>query len=106
MTTSSVSAGSSVPFGLLLVWLRLSGQRLVLLSAKWPDYEKGTNVSFFAKTEPIRRYLYGLLAPVLAVLVVYGVVDENTVPLWVALGAAVLVPTGVELARRKTTPVE
>ncbi|PSK93024.1 hypothetical protein CLV30_13151 [Haloactinopolyspora alba] len=59
---------------------------------------------FFARTEPIRRYLYGLLAPVLAILVVYGYVEESSVAMWTALGGAVLVPGGVELARRKTTP--
>lgn len=65
-----------------------------------------TVTQFFAATEPIRRYLYGLLAPALAVLVAYGVVDESAVALIVALGAAVLVPGGVEAARRKTTPTD
>jgi len=59
---------------------------------------------FFAATEPIRRYLYGLLVPALAILVAYGVIDESSVALFTALGAAVLVPGGVEAARRKTTP--
>jgi hypothetical protein len=62
--------------------------------------------NFLAKSEPIRRYLYGLLTPVLAILVYVGTVEDAAVALWVALGSAVLVPTGVELARRQTTPIE
>lgn len=56
-------------------------------------------------SEPVRLYLYGLLAPVVAVLVAYGVVDDVTAPLWIALGTAVLGVAATEAARRHVTPV-
>lgn len=58
------------------------------------------------RREPVRAYLYGLLAPAAALAVAYGLVDSNQAALWVALGGVVLVPGAAELARRKTTPVE
>lgn len=60
----------------------------------------------FAKSEPVRMYLYGLLAPLLAVLVFYGVVESSAVALFFALGAAVLGVPAVEVARSKVTPVD
>jgi RsiW-degrading membrane proteinase PrsW (M82 family) len=54
--------------------------------------------------EPVRSYVYTLLAPVLAVLVYYGVVASNAVDLWIALGTAVLGVTGTETARAKVRP--
>lgn len=60
----------------------------------------------FAKSEPVRMYLYGLLVPLLAVLVFYGVVDSSAVALFIALGAAVLGVPAVEVARSKVTPVD
>ena len=57
------------------------------------------------KYEPLRKYLYGLLAPVVAVLVGYGLVDEDKAGLWIALGTAVLAVIGTELARQSVTPV-
>ena len=56
-------------------------------------------------SEPVRLYLYGLLAPLVALLVVYGIVDETTAPLWLAFGTAVLGVTVTEAARRRVTPV-
>lgn len=58
-----------------------------------------------AKSEPVRLYLYSLLAPVLAILVAFGVVDSEAVALWIALGTAVLGIPAIELARAKVTPV-
>ena len=60
---------------------------------------------FMSETEPIRKYLYGLLTPALGLLVVYGLIEAEAVALWSALGVAVLVPAGVELARNKVTPL-
>lgn len=55
--------------------------------------------------EPVRKYLYGLLAPVVAVLVAYGVVDSESAPLWIALATAVLGVGAVETARAKVRPI-
>lgn len=56
------------------------------------------------RREPVRAYLYGLTVPGVALAVAYGLTSADKAPLWLGLGAAVLVPGGVELARRKTTP--
>lgn len=56
-------------------------------------------------TEPVRLWLYGLLGPALALLVVYGVVEDAEVALWTALGGAILVPVGAERARSLVSPV-
>jgi hypothetical protein len=56
---------------------------------------------FLSRTEPVRRYLYSLLGPLLAVLVVYGIVGPTLVPLFIALGAAVLAIPTVEAARSR-----
>lgn len=57
------------------------------------------------RREPVRAYLYGLTAPAALLAVAYGLTTADKAALWVGLGAAVLVPSGAELARRKTTPV-
>lgn len=54
--------------------------------------------------EPVRRYLYGLLVPLAAVLVAYGIVDNESAPLWIALATAVLGVPAVESARSRVTP--
>lgn len=51
-------------------------------------------------TEPIRRALYPVVVAVVALLVAYGLLDAETVPLWLALAVAVLGPGGIEAARR------
>lgn len=56
------------------------------------------------ESEPVRLYLYGLLVPVLALLIAYGLIAAEDAPLWAALVTSALVPTGAELARRRTTP--
>lgn len=58
-----------------------------------------------ARTEPVRLYLYPVLTAVLGVLVYYGVVEADAVPLWTVLIGAVLAVGGVEVARSKVSPV-
>jgi len=52
-------------------------------------------------TEPVRLYLYGLLAPVLAVLLGKGLIDGSDVALYTALGTVVLLGPATELVRSK-----
>ena len=56
-------------------------------------------------TEPVRVYVYTVLAAVVGALVAFGVVDSNLVPVLLALGTAVLGIVGTETARAKVTPV-
>lgn len=37
-----------------------------------------------------RQWLYAVITALVPILVVYGIVDDNTVTLWLALAAAVL----------------
>ncbi|MGP3708477.1 phage holin [Gordonia paraffinivorans] len=37
-----------------------------------------------------RRWLYAIVTALVPILVVYGIIDSSTVPLWIALAAAVL----------------
>lgn len=60
----------------------------------------------WSKAEPVRTYLYSLLAPVVALLIGYGLVSEQHASLWVGLAAAVLGVTGVEAARKRVTPTK
>lgn len=48
---------------------------------------------------PMRKWLYVVLTAVIPLLIVYGVVDDLTAPLWLALGGAVL---GFPLAAANT----
>lgn len=57
----------------------------------------------WAKTEPVRLYLYSLLVPVAAVLVAYGLIESTFVPLFIAAGAALLGVPLIEAARSKVT---
>jgi hypothetical protein len=38
----------------------------------------------------VRQWIYGVVTAVLAVLVVYKIVDADAVPLWLTLAAAIL----------------
>lgn len=58
------------------------------------------------RREPVRAYLYGLLAPGAALAVAYGVTSQDRAALWIALGGVVLVPGAAELARRRVTPTD
>lgn len=51
-------------------------------------------------TEPLRRALYPIAVALVALLVGYGVVDGEQAPLWLSLAVAVLMPGGIEVARR------
>lgn len=57
------------------------------------------------RREPVRAYLYGVLAAGEPVAVSYGLVSGNRGALWLALGAAALVVPAAESARRRVTPV-
>jgi len=52
------------------------------------------------ESEPVRRALYPVVVAVCALLVAYGLLDAERVPLWLALAVAVLGPGGIEAARR------
>lgn len=54
--------------------------------------------------EPVRVYVYTVLVAVVAILVVYGILDSEQAPLWLALAAAVVSVPAVEGARAKVTP--
>lgn len=56
--------------------------------------------------EPVRKWIYGILAAVAAVLVFYGVFTEESVIVWTAVLQAVLVVPFVETARAKVSPVK
>jgi hypothetical protein len=55
-------------------------------------------------TEPVRLYLYSLLGPLVAVAVLYGVINDAQGAVWTALATAVLGVAGTEVARSKVTP--
>lgn len=63
-------------------------------------------VSNFATREPVRLYAYSLVAAILAVLVVYGIVDANTLPVILAAVSALFAIPAVETARSKVSPVD
>lgn len=50
-------------------------------------------------TEPVRRALYPIVVCVVALLVAYGLLDAERVPLWLALAVAILGPGSIEAAR-------
>lgn len=52
-------------------------------------------------TPKVRRYLYAIVTALVPILIAYGVVDETTSALWVALSAAVL-GTGTAVAHTNT----
>ena len=43
-------------------------------------------------TPSVRRWVYGIALAVVPLLVLYGILDERSAPLWVALISAVVVP--------------
>lgn len=56
--------------------------------------------SFLNKeNEPVRRWLYGSLSAIVAVLAAYGILSSDTVIVWTALLQALLVVPFVETAR-------
>lgn len=41
-------------------------------------------------TPTVRRWLYGVLVALVPLLIAYGVIEETTAPLWLALASSVL----------------
>lgn len=56
------------------------------------------------RREPVRAYLYGVLAAGEPVAVAYGLVSGDRGALWLGLGAAVLVVPVAEAIRQRVTP--
>lgn len=52
-------------------------------------------------TPQIRFWLYAVLTAAVPLLIIYGILDSTTAPLWVALGAAAL---GTSTAAMNTPP--
>ena len=44
-------------------------------------------------TPAVRRWVYGIAIAALPLLIAYGILDEQTAPLWAAAIGAILVPT-------------
>jgi uncharacterized membrane protein YjjB (DUF3815 family) len=59
----------------------------------------------WGKLNPVRNWVYSVLAPVFGVLVYYGIVEDQAVTLWTSLAGAVLGVTATEVARAKVRPV-
>ncbi len=60
---------------------------------------------FLARSEPVRRYAYGLIAPLVTMLILYGVLDAQSAVVWIGAATAVLAVPGIEKVRSKVTPV-
>lgn len=56
------------------------------------------------RSEPVRVYVYGLAAALVALLVVYGVLDGAQAAVWLAVVTAVVSVPLVEGARARVTP--
>lgn len=56
-------------------------------------------------TPQVRRWAYGVITAIVPILVAYGILEQSTAPLWVALGASVL-GTGTALAHTPTGGAE
>lgn len=50
---------------------------------------------------PVRSWLYGIVTALIPLLSAYGVISDQTAPLWIALAGAILA-TGTALAYRPT----
>lgn len=50
---------------------------------------------------PVRSWLYAIVTAIIPLLSAYGVISDQTAPLWVALAGAILA-TGTALAYRPT----
>jgi hypothetical protein len=59
----------------------------------------------FHLREPVRAWILGMLAPVLAILGFYGIMDANGAVVWGSLAVAVFGVTGTEIARSRVSPV-
>lgn len=63
-----------------------------------------SKLSRWATEEPVRLYVYTLLAATLSILMAYGIVDEQYEAVILAGVSAVLAVPAVEKARSKVTP--
>ena len=52
-------------------------------------------------TRDRRKWIYGICLAVVPLLVLYGVIDESSAPLWIALAGAIIAPS---LALANLTP--
>ena len=59
-----------------------------------------------AESEPVRRYLYGVLGSALIILVTLGLVSAEEAAVYGGLAGAVLLVPAVELARSKVSPYQ
>lgn len=59
----------------------------------------------WAAEEPVRLYVYTVVAAVLAVLVTFGIVSDQALPVILAAVSAVVAVPAVETARSKVAPV-
>lgn len=50
---------------------------------------------------PVRSWLYGIATAIIPLLSAYGIISDQTAPLWIALAGAILA-TGTALAYRPT----
>lgn len=57
------------------------------------------------KSEPVRSYVYSVLAVLLGLLVAKGVIHNTELDLWLALAGTVLAVPSVELARKRVQPL-
>jgi hypothetical protein len=65
------------------------------------------NVVDLLRREPVRVYVYGVLAAVAALLLFYGVITAAALPVIMAVVVAALaVPSPVEAVRNRVTPVD
>ena len=66
-----------------------------------------SKIKAYVSREPVRVYLYGIVAAICAALVVFGVIAASVVPVVLAVVAAVLVvPSPVEALRSQVIPAK
>lgn len=63
-----------------------------------------SKLAHWAAEEPVRLYVYTVVAAILAVLMTYGIVDEEALPVILAAVSAVVAIPVVEKTRSKVTP--
>lgn len=62
-------------------------------------------MNFNLKHEPVRKYLYSVGVAGIALLVAYGLIQNEDVTLWIAAVAAILGVPVTEVTRAKVVPV-
>lgn len=67
-----------------------------------PKHAANPTPEYFAWLTPqVRRWAYGIITAAVPLLVVYGIIEASTAPLWLALAASVLA-TSTALAHTPT----